>query len=250
MAFHMTTSETELLKNSIPIIAEIVDEGVFNVDKTGITLLCPDRTMVAVVDFKLLSSAFEEYKVESNESLGVNMANFVSILKRVKGDEKLTFRSAAGKKLEIIVEGSSGKRKFEIPLIDVSMEKPPVEQLSFSSRIDINSSVLEDGIADADVVSDSVVFESKDSVFRMHAKGDISSAELELKKGDSGLIDMEAKGASRARYPLEYLKKMVKAAKFAGQASLESGTDYPMRLTFRIIDKLSLSFILAPRVED
>lgn len=248
MTFHMTTSETDLLKSSIPIIAEIIDEGVFHVDKTGISLLCPDRTMVAVVDFKLLSSAFEEYKVDGAETLGLNMANLVSVLKRVKSNEKLTLKSGANR-LEIIVEGN-GKRRFEIPLIEVSVDKPPVDQLSFSSRVDMDSSILEDGIADADVVSDSVVFESKGSTFRMISKGDISSAELELRKGDAGLIDIKVEKDVKSRYPLEYLKKMIKAAKFVSQASLESGTDYPMKLTFRIVDKLNLSFVLAPRVED
>ncbi len=62
--FRAVLAEPELLKNTIPIIAEIIDEGVFKLDSNGLSLLAPDRTMVAVVDFKLLSTAFEEWKVE------------------------------------------------------------------------------------------------------------------------------------------------------------------------------------------
>ena len=84
----------------------------------------------------------------------------------------------------------------------------------------------------------------------MHAKGDISSAKLEMKDKDKGLLGIETQQAIKGRYPLEYLRKMAKAAKLSNQMTLEFGTDYPMRLAFQIIDKMKLSFILAPRVEE
>ena len=58
--FKMVLSNTNLLKNSIPIIAEIIDEGVFKISHNGLSLLSPDRTMVSVVDLHIPSSAFEE----------------------------------------------------------------------------------------------------------------------------------------------------------------------------------------------
>jgi proliferating cell nuclear antigen len=247
--FKLTLSNADLLKNSIPIIADIIDEGVFKVDKTGISLVSPDRTMVAVIDFKLLSSAFEEYKVESAESLGLNLSNLVSVIKRIKSSDKVILQSEGKNRLEIIVEGN-GKRKFEIPLLDISTEKPPIDQLDFKGKIELASSILEEGISDADVVDDSIVFEATANLFRMWAKGDVSSAQLELPKGAEGLLKMEIEERIRSRYPLEYLKKMIKAAKLSDQAVIEFGTDYPMRLNFKAIDKMTMSFILAPRVEE
>ena len=46
------------------------------------------------------------------------------------------------------------------------------------------------------------------------------------------------------------LKKMIKAGKLSKNIVLEFGTDYPMRLSFRMLDKMSLQFVLAPRVEE
>ena len=87
--FKITMSNVDLLRNTIPVIAEIIDEGVFNVTQNGLTLLSPDRTMVSVVDFKLLSTAFDEFKVDSDVSLGLNMANFSAIIKRLRPNDKL-----------------------------------------------------------------------------------------------------------------------------------------------------------------
>lgn len=246
--FKATLSDVDLLRNSIPIIAEIIDEANFTVDKNGISMLAPDRTMVSVVDFRLLSSAFDEFKVEGSVSLGLNMSNLTSVLKRLKSGDKLTL-SYDGKKLIIRVAGRS-TRTFEIPLIDVKLEKPPIEQLAFNVKVHLDSSILEEGIADAEIIGDSVFFESDGKIFSAFAKGDISSARLEVKKGDEGLIDLQATEHVRAQYPLDYLKKMVKAGRLSPQAILEFGKDYPMRLDFRIIDKLQMTFILAPRVSE
>ena len=78
--FKIVLTDVELLKNTIPIIAEIIDEGVFKVDSNGISLLAPDRTMVSVVDFRLPSTAFEKYEVQADTSLGLNLANLVNYL--------------------------------------------------------------------------------------------------------------------------------------------------------------------------
>jgi len=247
--FKLVLNNADLLKNSVPIIAEIIDEGNFRIGHNGLSLLSPDRTMVAVVDFHIPSSAFEEFKVEGDHELGMNLSSLVDVIKRMKSSDKVTIQSGKENRVNIVVEGD-GKRKFELSLLEIKTEKPPIDQLKFSGKIEMKSSVLEEGIADADIVADSVVFNASPTIFRMFTKGDTSAVELELKKGEPALVNMHVDDNVRARYPLEYLKKMIKAAKLSENVMLEFGTDYPMRLGFVSVDKVSLKFILAPRVED
>jgi proliferating cell nuclear antigen len=247
--FRMVISDSELLKRSIPIIAEIIDEGVFKIDQNGLSLLCPDRTMVAVVDFRIPNSAFEEFNVDGPQEIGLNMSSLVDVIKRIKSTDKVVIQSGNDNRVGINLEGN-GMRKFKLSLLDVRRENPPIDQLKFAAKVELKSEVLEEGIADADIIADSLVMQASPDMFRISTKGDTSSAELELKKGQEGLINMQASEALRARYPLEYLKKMIKAARISDKAMLEFGTDYPMRLGFVDVDKLSLKFVLAPRVED
>ena len=239
-----------MLKNSIPIIAEIIDEGVFKVDSNGLSLLSPDRSMIAVVDFQLLASAFDDFKVTGEDLLGLNLSNLVAVIKRIKTGEKVTLSKEEGSNvLEFTMQGK-GTRRFEVPLLNINTEKPPLDQLEFKGKIEMDSNILEEGISDADIVDDSVVFESNAELFKMWAKGDVSSSQLELKKGEEGLVKIEASESVKSRYPLEYLKKMIKASKFANKVALEFANDYPMRMVFKEMDKINLSFILAPRVEE
>ncbi|MFH1294958.1 MAG: proliferating cell nuclear antigen (pcna), partial [Candidatus Aenigmatarchaeota archaeon] len=244
MSFKAVLADVDLLKNTIPIISEIIDEGVFNIDKDGITLLAPDRTMVSVVDFKLLSSAFEEFQVSESTTLGLNMANLTSVLKRAKSSDKIEFTPADGK-LVVRILGSS-TRKFEIPLIDVRAEKPPVDQLSFNTKLELNAGVIQEGIDDAEIIGDSVYFHAEGDTFRMFAKGDISSASLEIKKGQDGLLSIITPESVKAQYPLDYLKKMIKISKLSPTVTAEFGADYPLRLNFTVVDKMQIRFVLAP----
>lgn len=247
--FKLELTNSDIIKNSIPIIAEIIDEGVFKINQNGLSLLSPDRTMVSVVDFNIPSSAFEKFEVENEIELGVNLSSLVDVVKRIKTSDKVTIQSGKENRVNFFIEGN-GKRRFELALLDIKTEKPPIDQLKFTGKVELKTDVLEEGVADAEIVADSVVLQASPEIFKMSTKGDISSTELELKKGEDGMITLQAEENIRSRYPLEYLKKMIKASKLSKNLVLEFGTDYPMRLLFREVDKVSLGFILAPRVED
>ena len=247
--FRATLKEVSLLVNSISTIAELIDEGIFKLSKDGISLLASDRAMVAAVDFKLSSSVFEEYEIDKEQSIGLDIPNFLSVLKRASAKDKATF-NLQDSKLEIVLENSS-RRRFVLPLLELSQEEVPrIDQLEFSTRAKINSDVLESGIEDAEVVADSVVFEASPSRFVMKAEGDISSTQLELEKGNEALDELKVAGSVKARYPLDYLKKMIKAAKLSDSVLLEWAQDYPLKMSFEVEGKLKLDFVLAPRVEE
>ncbi|MEM5793324.1 MAG: proliferating cell nuclear antigen (pcna) [Candidatus Aenigmatarchaeota archaeon] len=247
--FKAVLSKTDFFKDSISTIGELIDEGVFKVTKNGMELMAADRAMVALVDFKIPATAFDEFKVAGEQSIPVNISNMVSILKRLKSEDKLVLE-LKGNKLEIVMENSSS-RKFTLPLMEISQEElPSVDQLDFKAKVKIKSDVFKSGIEDADIVGDSILLEANSERFNMKAVGDITSTELTLQRGNKNLLDLSAAGNITSRYPLEYLKKMIKASKLSDEALIRWSKDYPMRLDFSMIDKVSLGFVLAPRVSE
>ncbi|OGI15682.1 proliferating cell nuclear antigen (pcna) [Candidatus Micrarchaeota archaeon RBG_16_49_10] len=247
--FKATIADVAVFRDSIIAIAELIDEGIFKITKNGMSLLAADRAMVSVVDFKLPATVFEEYKVEKDQTLGVNISNFVSVIKRAKPEDKLTFE-LKGNTLEVRML-NGGARKFVVPLLDIKGEEiPPIDQLAFKAKVKVKVDVLKSGVEDANVVADTIVFHANDGTFRMNAAGDISSTELVLEKGNDSLISLEVDGDVKARYPLDYLRKMIKASKLSDEATISWAKDYPLKLGFKDVDKVEMNFILAPRVQD
>ena len=54
----------------------------------------------------------------------------------------------------------------------------------------------------------------------------------------------------KAKYSIEYLKKMIGGSKLCDEVEIHFGKDYPLRLDYKTVDRVMLSFILAPRVEN
>ena len=247
--FKAVLSDSNLFKDSISTIGELIDEGIFKVSKNGLSLIAADRAMVAVIDFKLPATIFEKFEVDKDQNIAVNMTNLVSVLKRAAPNDKLEL-DLKDNKLEILMKNSS-TRKFTVPLLDISQEEiPPINQLEFNAKAKIKADVLKNGIEDADIVSDSIVFEATKDKFNISAAGDISSTELSLEKGNDSLLDLNVTGEVKARYPLDYLKKMIKAAKLSDDINIRWSKDYPLRMDFSSVDKVSLGFVLAPRVSE
>jgi proliferating cell nuclear antigen len=247
--FRVTSSDPRIFRDSMDIISQLIDDGLFKLKKEGIELIAADRAMVSVVDFKIKNTAFEKYECDKDGIIGLNLLNFLTVLKRIGPEDKMILElNEKENKLEVIIEGLS-RRKFSIPLLEISREEiPPIAQLQFQASAEIRADVIEQGINDADIFADSVIIQLGDG-FRMVAEGDSSKTELNLERGNEALLNIDYKTVAKSRYPLDYLKKMIKASKLSDKAKIFTGTDYPLKLEF-VGNDVSMTFILAPRVSE
>ena len=245
----VTIAEPEVLITTVATAAEIIDEGIFNFGKNGISLIAADRAMVAVIDLLISKDAFEVYEVNEEREVGINMTNFLSLLKRARGSDKISLELIENRL--ILTIHNTTKRRFSVPLLQLSKEDiPPIEQLEFKASVTLKPEILEDAIKDAGVITDAVTFYATKDYFKISAEGDVSQTELELREGDEGLLDLHVEEDSKAKYPLDYLEKIIKASKISDEVSLKFAQDYPARIDFKYEGKARISMILAPRVSE
>lgn len=246
--FTAKLDDAALLRESIATISELIDETEVHIKNNGIHLIAADRAVVAVVDFFLSSTAFKEYNYQQDEKIGINLLSLLQIMRRAGPGDSVDIK-LENNKLEIMIKGNS-TRKFVLPLIDVSREEtPPMDKLDFKTSLSIDSEILNSGIEDAELITDSIVFSVNNDQLTMKSESDSSSTQLDLQTS-AGLKIIKIDSPVRARYSLDYLKKIFKARKLAQNANISMSTDYPMKAEFEIPEKMKLSFILAPRVEE
>lgn len=247
--FRAKLENIDMLRDSIATIAEFIDEAQLHIKEKGIELISADRAVVVVVDFLLSRAVFSEYSVDEEQKIGINLQNFLQILRRAAADDIMRVE-LSDSKLHITFEGSS-TRHFMLPLIDTGREEtPPLDRLEFPAHLKVNTNVLNSGVEDAELITDSVVFTVRKDMLTMKAESDASSTQLELLSGTDSLKIVDMGEPVRARYSLDYLKKIVKARKLAEDVSISMGTDYPMKIEFEQPGKIRLGFVLAPRVEE
>lgn len=245
----LTLAEPAFLKDSISIISELVNEASFKVTPNGVEMVAMDPANVAMVIFKLLSSCFTEYEVKDKTSLTINLGNFKQILRRIDAGDVLSLEFDKDNKLKIQIKGNT-TRTFSLPIIDLEEREQKIPDLSFAASVKMPSSMFNDAIEDADIVAESVTFEVEPKKLTVLADGDLSKAKIEIGEGDNVKVLTESDDKIRAKYSIEYLKKMMGGSKLSDEVVIQLNKDYPLKLDFKCIDKVMLSFILAPRVEN
>lgn len=232
----------KLFSEVISIISDLVLEVRIRVTKEGLSISAIDPASVAMIVFKLPSTAFSQWDLEQDELLGVSLESLKAVLRRVKSGSVLTLAREENE-LRVVIQDKI-RREFNLALIDVEGEEKPIPQLEFASKIEMNSLDFSEVIEDCSVVADACSFITKASKFVIHAKGSLNSFRSEF--GDEINITAEE---SKSKYSLEYLQKMIKATRLSDTTVINFSTDYPLRLDFKA-QLMELSFILAPRVEN
>jgi len=250
----LSLQEPRYLKDAILILSELVTDVNIRFDKDKMEIIATDPASVALVDFKLLSSAFSEYYLDGEKVISLNLSHFTKILKRVKPSDILELSLDEEKnQLEIVVKGMT-TRRFHLSLLSVDASEQRIPQLSFASKIETNNLIFNEAIEDMDIVADSLTLEVDGSHFSIYSSGTTSKGHIMISSDDETSILSELPGLVKARFSVEYLKKIIKGSKLSHSVILQLGNksnlsdDYPLRAEYRVLDKLSLSFILAPRV--
>jgi proliferating cell nuclear antigen len=245
----LVLADVGYLKDSISVISDLVNEARFKITKDAIELIAMDPANVAMVVFKLLSSCFVEYQIEQEQEIGINLANLKQILRRASASDILSLEVTEDNKLKIQLK-SKTTRTFSLPIIDLEEREQKVPNLDFHVTVTLPSAIFNDAIADADIVAESVMFHAEPDKFDVHAEGDLSRASIEMKKSDVITINVGTSAKVKAKYSIEYLKKMISASKLASEVIVQFNQDYPLKLDYKVQDRLMLSFILAPRVDN
>ena len=110
--------------------------------------------------------------------------------------------------------------------------------------------MLSDAVEDVDIIGESVSLMVENNKLVISAESDLSEANIAISESDDVKIINESGDKVKAKYSIEYLKKMISCAKLVPDVKINFNKDYPLRLDYRAVDKIMLSFILAPRVEN
>lgn len=241
--FKAVISDTKAWRNSVEAIAALIDEGTLQIDKEGLKLRAMDPSQIALVDFFLPASAFDEYKVDDQVNITVDFAELSKITRRSKQEDKIEL-SMKENRLKMVFEGETNRR-FNMSIIESTTSFPKEPTVEFNSEIKLGANILKEALKDAELVSNHVSLMA-DEGFIITAQGDTGSAEIKLK--EENMMDIKVKEKSRAVFSLDQLNNLLKASDQGSIVSLKIRTDSPLRVEYSIGDG-RVVYYLAPRIE-
>ncbi len=235
-------------KECVSAIVSLVDEGLFIINKEGISLKAMDPSSISMISFYMPNKAFSKFSVDKNVSLGLNIDNLNKILSRTRDGESLVMKDVDNKlSLEFIGQGS--RRRYKLQLVDVkkSVEKEP--NVDFDANVEMNGDPLKDIIKDANLISSYISFKASKEQFAVSARGESGELE-ELHEAEGGMIKkVEAKKNAESTFNLELLDNMVRSCPTGGAVTLSLKSSEPLKLRYNIGDA-EVSYYLAPYMEE
>ena len=95
--FELKIDNAKYWRDCINSIGSLVDEGVFNISKDGISLKAMDPSSISMVSFHMPSKSFSKFSVEGNANVGLNIENLGKILSRTRENEALVIKDTDNK---------------------------------------------------------------------------------------------------------------------------------------------------------
>ncbi len=247
----LTFPDAKALKKIVPIVADLISEGQFVATPEGVKLVAMDPANIAMVIWEIKPEAFIDYEIEGDkEVITVNMDDLKTIVKKLKQKEMVTWEVDKEKnKLKIIARGTI-KKTFMIPLLEAEEQEFPVPELEYNNTAELDAKAIKEIIDDASAIADALIIKAEPpNKLILKAEGEMKEMTVELTEGEDAVISLDIQEEAKAIYSLDYLKKFAKGADVSDVAIMKVKSDYPLWLEYRYLDKMILTFILAPRTD-
>jgi proliferating cell nuclear antigen PCNA len=246
--FELKIDNAKYWRDCVESIVSLIDEGLFNINKDGISLKAMDPSSISMVSFFMPSKSFSKFSVEKSSAVGLNLENLSKILSTTRDGESLIIKDADNKVLLEFV-GPGGKRRFKIQMIEVkkSVEKEP--NVQFDAHIEIIGEPFKDMIKDAALMSSYIAFRASKDQFMVNARGDSGELEEQHEKEGSAIKKVEAQKNADATFNLEFLESMVKSCPLGSTIKIDLKTNEPMKIGYNIGDS-EIVYYLAPYMEE
>ena len=247
----VTFPDAKALKKIVPIVADLISEGQFVATSEGIKLVAMDPANIAMVSWEMKPEAFVDYEIEGDkEIITVNMDDLKTIVKKLKQKEMVSWEiDKERNKLKIISRGTI-RKTFTIPLLETEEQEFPTPELEYKNTAELDAKAIKEIIDDASAIADALIIKAEPpNKLTLKAEGEMKELTVELTEGEDAVISLDIQEDSTAIYSLDYLKKFAKGADVSDVAIMKVKSDYPLWLEYRYLDKMVLTFILAPRTE-
>ena len=249
--FRLRIASAKELANLLKAVAVLADEPTIIFTEDGLRIRSMDTSKIAMVDFFIGRSVFDEYEVDGGEStICVSLPDVLKLLRKVRKGEpaELSLDETTGR-VRLTLRGKY-TRSFTMPRLEFVETVPPELKLALTARAFLDAKELRKAVEEVGLIGNFVKLTVDNNGLMLNAESDVSSAKIEFSKTCEAMIDLEVKEPTKAVYDADYLAKLLKAGTaLADIVEVKLATDKPLKLEFRLPYEATLVYWLAPRVD-
>lgn len=232
-------------------------DAVFDFSDTGLQLQAMDSSHVSLCYLKLNKDGFDHYRCDKNNSLSISLNNLGKILKCASNEDTLTLKAKEDSDvISLMFENKEQDRimDFDMKLMDYDQEQLAIPETEYKAVVMIDANEFKRIIADLQMLGDTCLISCKKEGVRFTVDGDIGTANITLKPGqsadDSEKTKINVDEPVELRFALRYLNYFAKATPLSSMVQLSLAKEVPLLVEYKIEDAGVVQYYLAPKIED
>ena len=228
-----------------------------DITPTGIEGQGIDAAHVCLFDLNITNDWFDEYEVTDQMSIGISTGLFCKIIECLKENQKITLQmDETDDRLHVSLEGSNNLNKyFELPLIDLDIEKVSVPNEEYDVDIEIESNLFTELVDEFSLFHDFLSIQCDEEYINMFASGENGKMAIKISNEDIIMYAINEGETISLSFSLLYFHKMCMFRKISSSLTLCLGDDMPMKMVYKLGDNTDtdnnyIRFFLAAKIED
>ena len=244
----IVVAEATSLKSAIDSIASLVEEGVFEIKKDGISLKAMDPSQISMVSFFMPKEMFVEFDVQEERKIGLDIDQLSSVLSRGNRSEKAELSVDEGR-FVIKFVAEKKRRTFKIPILDIGEGVQKEPKIEYKNFVKISADAFKEVLKDAKLVSSHLKLSLGAEQFGADVRGDSGDVHEEFDKDSPQIAQISTLVDTKATFPLQYLEDISKASPSSEVITIYIENDKPMKMEYKI-QGAEVKYYLAPRIEN
>ena len=233
----------------------LTDQILVKVDKSGLHTKAVDPSHVAMVELDISKKAMEAYRVPVEGVFGIDLDKMADFLKVARKDDLIEIWIDIDRnRLCLEIDNLTRRMAMADPM---GIPWPKIPNIDHPNHIQIDPSEIAKAIKIVSTIDDHIVFRGDRDLFSMEGENDVDGMGKKMPR--DLLPDYDVREDFQAKYPLDYLIKMIKKSvdllKISGgknakalPVSIDITTDYPIKISGEK-DYVTFTYLLAPRLD-
>lgn len=248
--FKTSMSSPHLWNTILNASSLLAENTAFSFEEDGVKMRCMDPGHVALVDLILPKEEFASYHVEGKSLIVPDLDELRSIVKKAGPKESIEINKNQDDFIEAIIH-SKLDHKFILKLQTNDIAPTPLPKLSFDTKLAISQKWIKQIVDNAQLVAKAITVTSNENGIDFAGSFDQQTYAVTFSRTSAGIAGFENNGISTATYSLEYLTKLMRHVQSDSDiVKAEYSSKMPIKLTFALGLKGTITFFLAPRVAD
>ena len=251
-SFIAKTVQSGIFKTTVEALKEIITDGNFILDETGISLTAMDPSCTVLVSMKLEAENFELYECAYKQIIGISTSNLFKLIRTMTNNDTLTLFIEVDNPNVIQIKTENADKNsvstFKLNLLDIDQEELSIPPATFESVITMPSVDFQKYCRDMSNIGEVIDIKSVGHQLRLSCKGDFAEQETIIGENAASmnLHSHDEESIVQGLFSLKYLVLFTKCTNLSNQCSLFLKNNFPLVISYQIANLGNVKLTLAP----